>query len=40
MFLEILQKGLAVFKKHVKKRKDALLECLKPSEKISEEDAD
>jgi hypothetical protein len=40
MSLEILQKGLAVFKKHVKKRKDALLERLKKSEKISEEDAD
>jgi ribosome assembly protein YihI (activator of Der GTPase) len=40
MSLEILRKGLTVFKKHVKKRKDALLEHLKQSEKISEEDAD
>ncbi|KAJ7347820.1 hypothetical protein DFH08DRAFT_808595 [Mycena albidolilacea] len=40
MSLEILRKGLAVFKKHIKKRKDVLLEHLKQSEKISEEDAD
>jgi hypothetical protein len=36
----IIGKGLAVFKKHLKKRKDALLERLKQSQKISEEDAD